>query len=282
MASPGRTVRLRRYLRGLAADPVEGLLYLPERVSEWRRRPASYAPDEEWERLLHRLLDAPWPCPERSNVEALYEQVKDELAAQGLAFGRYVYGGYSDADLGLVGAVWCAVVHRRPRVVVETGVARGVTSRIVLEALARNGLGALWSIDLPHPFEPTLRTQTAVAVPLDSPLRRRWTYVEGSSRRRLRSLLRQLPSVDVFLHDSLHTPRNTMFEMTTVGQALAPEGVMFVDDIATHQAFDEFRRTRPEFRSLVGRHSDGLGLFGAAVRGRASAVGTPTGKHRRE
>jgi hypothetical protein len=33
--------------------------------------------------------------------------------------------------------------------VVETGVAHGVTSRFILEALSRNGDSHLWSIDLP-------------------------------------------------------------------------------------------------------------------------------------
>lgn len=43
-------------------------------------------------------------------------------------------------------------LHTRPEVVIETGVAHGVSTRIVLEALTQNDLGHLWSIDLLHPF----------------------------------------------------------------------------------------------------------------------------------
>jgi hypothetical protein len=44
---------------------------------------------------------------------------------------------------------WTVVRHLRPERVVETGVARGVTTAVLLQAMERNGYGALWSIDLP-------------------------------------------------------------------------------------------------------------------------------------
>jgi hypothetical protein len=88
-----------------------------------------------------------------------------EVKAKGLQFGRQTYGEYSDAEISLARAAWCAVLHRHPLVVVETGVARRVTSRIVREALNRNDRGHLWSIDLPYLFEKNLHTQTGAAVP---------------------------------------------------------------------------------------------------------------------
>jgi hypothetical protein len=48
--------------------------------------------------------------------------------------------------------------------VIETGVAPGVTSRIIFEALQQNGLGYLWSIDLPHPPDHRLHPEAGVAV----------------------------------------------------------------------------------------------------------------------
>jgi hypothetical protein len=39
--------------------------------------------------------------------------------------------------------------HLRPDTVVETGVAHGVTSRVIREGLERNRSGHLWSVDLP-------------------------------------------------------------------------------------------------------------------------------------
>ena len=144
-------------------------------------------------------------------VDTLFHDIAAELQTQGLRLGRQTYDKYSDAELSMARAAWCTVPHQRPSVVVETGVARGVTSRIVLEALNRNERGHLWSIDLPHPLKKDLHAQIGAAVP--SSHRTRWSYVEGSSRRRLPSLLRSLAQVDLFIHDSLHTARNTRFEM---------------------------------------------------------------------
>ena len=54
-----------------------------------------------------------------------------------------------DADTDL--SDFCYVICRalRPRNVVETGVGSGVTTSFILQALAANGEGHLWSIDLP-------------------------------------------------------------------------------------------------------------------------------------
>ena len=56
-------------------------------------------------------------------------------------------------DAGMCTAIWCAVRHCRPEAaVLETGVAHGVSSRVVLEALALNDRGHLWSIDIANPL----------------------------------------------------------------------------------------------------------------------------------
>lgn len=74
------------------------------------------------------------------------------------------FGPYNDGDAGLVRAVWSLIRHLRAEWVVETGVAHGFTSRFILQALASNRAGRLWSIDLP-PLNPGLRQQVGIAVP---------------------------------------------------------------------------------------------------------------------
>jgi hypothetical protein len=259
-----KSAKLGRFLRVAMATPVEAALFIPERISKRREYQPSYQPEPDWESHLHGWLGAPWPCPERAKLDLLWRDISSELQAQGLRFGRQTYGEYSDAELSLGRTAWCTVLHQRPSVVVETGVARGVTSRIVLEALNRNDHGRLWSIDLPHLFEKNLHVQTGAAIP-DSH-RGRWTYIEGSSRRRLPSLLRSLVKVDLFIHDSLHTARNTRFEMEQTLTYLAPGGIMIVDDISTHQAFANFAKDFPSLETLVCPHSDRAGSCFGLVR----------------
>ena len=142
--------------------------------------------------------------------------------------------------------------------------AHGVTSRVILEALRRNDRGRLWSIDLPHPLEHQLHAQTGAAVPDDR--RDRWTYLEGT-RQRLGPLVAELGPVGVFVHDSLHTARNTLFELERAGSGLEPGGVMLADDIKSHDGFAAFARRHPEYDTLICESEDKIGVFGIAVKG---------------
>ena len=260
-----RPQKAMRLLRTFAADPVGVSRALP---GEFRQRfgreqyPKAEA-DEAWDQHLHSLLGVAWPCPVGRRVDELVADIGALLTGRGLGFGRYTYGWYSDADSLLCRAVWCAVLHTRPEVVIETGVAHGVTSRIVLEALAQNDLGHLWSIDLPFPFDPRLHAETGVAV--TDACRARWSYMEGSSRQRLPPLVAEVGHVEVFIHDSLHTAKNTVFEMEQAASAMPPGGVMLVDDIKMHEGFATFARRHPEYQTIVCPSADRLGMFGIAV-----------------
>lgn len=245
--------------KALRVDPVEALLYVPEQFSWWLHRPVPYEVEQSWGPALHQMLGLPWPCPELTASGRMWEQVHDELTAQGLAVGRMTYGRYSDADEALSTAMWCAVRHLHPTTVLETGVARGVTTRMVLEAITLNGKGHLWSIDLPYLFDGSLHGQTAAAISDGNG--EHWTYVRGSSRRRLRPLATELGQVDLFLHDSLHTVRNMRFEMETVWPLLRPGGFMFIDDV-DKSAFRDFVRHVNPHQWGVFRSADGPWMFG--------------------
>lgn len=250
-----------RFTRALAVDPIETLCYVPDAVSHHLfDRQVAYDVEEAFGPPLHQMLGVPWPCPELEDFQRVWADIGSTLSAKGLSFGRWTYGEYSDADAAFGAAAWCAVRHLRPTKVLETGVARGVTSRVLLEAMARNGTGHLWSVDLPHPFRPELHEETAAAVPMDC--RDRWTYVRGSSRRRLPSLVSDLESVDLFVHDSLHTGRNMQFELRTVWPAMHGGGLALVDDV-DNQSFRDFVLEEGGPPSVVMRSADGPHMFGA-------------------
>ena len=255
---------LRRGARALALEPTETLLYSVEPVLGRLDRPVAYDVEEEWGPPFHRMLGLPWPCSELGGFQRVWDDIRRDLAAKGLSFGRYTYGEYSDADASMAATTWCAMHHLNPHRVLETGVARGVTSRVILEAMSANGGGHLWSVDLPHLFDPELHSETAAAVPDRD--RDRWTYVRGSSRRRLPGLVSELGRIDMFVHDSLHTARNMRFEMRTVWPALRSGGVMLVDDVY-NQAFRDFLREVGHPESMVCRSADGTWMFGVVRKG---------------
>ena len=114
------------FAKALAVEPVETLLYIPEQLNWWLKRPIPYEVQEEWGPPFHEMLGVPWPCPELDSSRHVWDAVHNELTAKGLSVGRMTYGGvYSDADCGLASAMWCAIRHLRPSNVVETGVAVG-------------------------------------------------------------------------------------------------------------------------------------------------------------
>jgi len=141
-------------------------------------------------------------------------------------------------------------------------VARGVTTRIQLEALERNGEGRLWSIDLPY-LRSAWYDQTAVAVPPSS--RSRWTYVRGSSRRRLPKLLAELGQIDLFLHDGSHTESNMRFEFETAWPTLRPGGALVSHDITWNAAFARFASSVPS-DPLSARYEGGTSMVGVLVK----------------
>lgn len=140
---------------------------------------------------------------------------------------------------------------RRPDHVVEVGVSSGVSSAHFLAALARNRHGRLHSIDLPT-FQrgPQLaRGESMVAIPpgrtsgwtVPLSLRRRWDLRIGPSQKLLPPLVAELASVDVFLHDDLHTPRHLAFELRTVQPRLTPGAVVMADNtVWTGASFPRF------------------------------------------
>ncbi len=224
---------------------------------------ALYAAVDDVEQPLHEALGAQWPCETAAEFEAVWDDIIAGLSASGVRVGLASYGRWSDCDRAQAQAIWCIVAHTRPAAVVETGVAHGVTSRVILEGLARNESGRLWSVDLPA-VDSKLHSEIGIAVP--TALRSRWTYVEGTSRERLRPLLAGIGQLDLFVHDSLHTSRNLHFELDSAWPVVRPGGVVVVDDIDHNLGFRTFvaqARPRAWFAStkVIGK-----GLWGLAIK----------------
>ncbi len=199
--------------------------------------PDLYRPEDGWERRMHGPLGVPWPCPATSEFTALWPKVIGELEAKGIRVGLETLQGWNDGDAGFVRAIWYLIRHLRPRNVVETGVLHSVTSRFILEALERNGVGHLWSIDLP-PMEHVWQDEIGIAV--GGRFQERWSYARGSSKRRLPGILSKLGQIDIFIHDSLHSEQNVRFEVDRGFVALRPGGAIVVDDVDANWGFRTF------------------------------------------
>ena len=135
-----------------------------------------------------------------------------------------------------------------PQTVVETGVAYGVSSAYILTALRENARGTLYSVDLP-PLRRKSDQFWGIAV--DDDLRVRWRLHRGTSASILPRLLREIPTVDLFVHDSLHTHRNMRREFDTVWPHLREGALLLADDVERNRAFGELRQKSPALWRVV-------------------------------
>lgn len=259
----------------LLAHPVQTCVLVVDAyiaTQEQKQSVPVYGWNSDWELKLHQHLAAPWPCAFAQDFCGTYEQVIAELEASGIKAGPESFARWNDGDAALCRALWCLVRHTKPERVVETGVAHGTTSRIILEAMERNRVGHLWSIDLP-PIEKHLRDQVGIAV--RGMASRRWSYLKGSSRVRLPDLLSSLQTIDLFIHDSLHSERNVRFELDLAWPVLRPGGAIVVDDVDANAGFRCFTALHAGQPSLIGeaepvrpdtRRFNQRGLFGVVLK----------------
>ncbi len=211
-------------------------------------------------------------------VDALVP-VEEEIHRRHRAGGRTSYAQIS-APLEL----YALVRLLRPQHVVETGVSSGLSSAHFLLALDKNRSGTLHSIDLPTPQKgPVLgKDESGVAIPpgLSSgwaiPFRSpRWDLRIGDTAAVLPPLVGELPSVDLFLHDDLHTPERLALELSLLRPKLAPGAPVLADNTKwTGDAFDLFAR---ELHAQVFRRgtSDLVGLRTPLPRGRRQPAAGP-------
>jgi hypothetical protein len=160
--------------------------------------------------------------------------VEQEMRRRQIAGGRPGY-----AQICAPFELYALVRLLQPKHVVETGVSSGISSAHFLLALDRNRSGTLHSIDLPTRQKgPILQTDESPvslppglssgwAIPFRSP---RWDLRIGPSQTVLPKLIEELPAVDLFLHDDLHTPEHLVFELETLRPKLSPGAPVLADN----------------------------------------------------
>lgn len=184
--------------------------------------------------------------------------------------GRGPFGEFHNGTEALGRLCYAVCRALQPEIVVETGVAYGVTSAYILQALAENGEGRLLSIDLP-PLSRDSEAHVGVLVP--EGLRKRWSLRVGSARKLLPALLAETGGFDVFLHDSLHTYAHMKWELESALSVLRPGGVIIADDIEGNRAFEEIL-SRPEIDSWFAIQQGSKSAWCGATRtkGQPSAI----------
>ncbi len=163
---------------------------------------------------IRRLVEEPW------QDEKFAAQLKQ---AEGI-FRRFHLSS-AEVYAKKVLIQYAAIRAVAPGIVVETGVANGVSSAHLLLALARNNKGHANGWVVPEW------------------LRDRWTLRIGDAKTLLPEVLRGLGTIDVFIHDSLHTYDHMLWEYRAAYEHIRPGGLLISDDALWNSAFSEFAAT---------------------------------------
>lgn len=143
----------------------------------------------------------------------------------------------------------------KPDIVVETGVARGASSAIMLCAMHENGKGHLYSIDLPASkcsvgtkgadfvlADGQLHTKYEVGHIIPEYLKDRWILILGDAKKELPMLLKKTKKISMFFHDSLHIYEHMKFEYETAWPHITEGGFLLSHDVIWNKAFLEFSK----------------------------------------
>ncbi len=140
--------------------------------------------------------------------------------------------------------IWCCVRVIKPEIMIETGVAHGSSSWIILNAMHLNKKGKLHSIDLPnndtnqaYNFSQS-QPETGWMVP--ESMKSRWELHLGYAQEILPALLKQSGKIDLFFHDSDHSYGHMKFEFETARPFIRKGGLLISDDVHKNKAFQEF------------------------------------------
>ena len=125
----------------------------------------------------------------------------------------------------------------RPRTIVESGVASGVSSTFLLLGVKSNGRGKVHSIDLPvqrnkaggnESWAIPRGLSSGWAVP--SALRPTWDLRLGQSEELLKPLLGEIKALDFYCHDSPVDVEHFRFEMRAILPHLRPGSLVVADN----------------------------------------------------
>lgn len=142
--------------------------------------------------------------------------------------------------------IYCCVRALQPQYMIETGVAHGASSLIILNAMNLNGKGHLFSIDLPGMDTNSaynFNQQTATGWMVPESLRSRWELHLGDAKTLLPELLQKAGAIDIFFHDSDHSYDHMKFEFETVRPFVTESGIILSDDVHKNESFKDFTDT---------------------------------------
>ena len=122
--------------------------------------------------------------------------------------------------------------------VIETGVAYGWSSLAILKALSKNGIGKLYSVDMPYPRR---KNESYVGIVVPENLKKNWILIRKPDNPGIISALSKAGGkVDLCHYDSDKSWWGRHYAYPILWKSLNPKGLFISDDIQDNLYFSEF------------------------------------------
>jgi len=198
--------------------------------------------------LLSKEQNLAWLKSHAGDLEVILKFIDPEIARETQEFMAHIAAHSAKIlrdipyDLGGGGGVpllYALTRLRKPKVVVETGVAAGFSSATILAAMEKNGGGHLYSSDFPYFRIPN--PERFVGVIVEERLKSRWSLFLKGDEINLPEIASKLPApADIFHYDSDKSYTGRKQAMETMAPMMEDGSVIIMDDIQDNSHFHDF------------------------------------------
>lgn len=183
--------------------------------------PADASTEAEISELLHRIFEIDTSVI--SEAKKLTHEILGPHSNSASIERKQFFDKKYDIGENTALAICSLILNYQPRTVIETGVAAGLSSTIVLSALTcASPSGRLVSVDITE--------KCGELIP--GHLKFSWDFrvLKGDKRRAFGKILDSVADCEVFIHDSDHSSTWQMFEVSSVLNKFSSLKILIVDD----------------------------------------------------
>lgn len=144
-------------------------------------------------------------------------------------------GGEADLEL-----LYYLAEHCKAKTIVETGVAYGWSSSVLLLSLKNRKGGILYSSDMPYA---KMNNENFVGCLVPDELKSNWCLIRLPDRQAFSKIERQISSIDLCHYDSDKSYRGRMWAYKWLWSKLRRGGIFISDDVNDNVAFKDFAET---------------------------------------
>ena len=188
-----------------------------------------------------------WAIKKCESFEDFAKKINNDILIESINYSKYLneYSSSKLKDLNVVlgGGAFCSLLYfitrlKKPKVILETGVAAGFSSRTFLDATKKNGIGKLYSSDFPY-FR-IKNPEKFIGLLVNDDFKNNWTLSIEGDEFALPKFVKKLKKIDIFHYDSDKSYRGRFEAVSNIKSIIDDETILIFDDIQDNFFFRDF------------------------------------------